>query len=513
MKLRTKIIWLCATTLVGILIIAMVSLNTLRRTMMEEREAQLSLLVTLAKAAAEKAQALEQSGKLTREQAQAQAKMVIGSFAKEQNYYFVRGYTDDFNYVHPNPKRVGIQDKTAKEDGDRYRAALQGKEIGLLIAEGTRPNTTEKVQKLYAVTRFAPWDWTIGFGAYIDDINQAFYRNALVLLLLGGLLMGAIATMAAFILRSILRQLGGEPARAVQIVEQIAQGDLSTAVALKANDRHSLLHSIETMRSSLSGIVHGVRQGTDTITTASGEIAAGNLDLSSRTEEQAGALEETASSMEELTSIVRQNADNASQANQLAITASGVATEGGKVIEQVVGTMADINSASTKIADIIGVIDGIAFQTNILALNAAVEAARAGEQGRGFAVVASEVRSLAQRSAQAAKEIKGLIEDSVSKVDNGSHLVEQAGRTMQEIVTSVRHVADVVAEISAASREQSAGIEEVNRAITQMDQVTQQNAALVEEAAAAAASMQDQAAQLAQLVSVFRLQDGAQGLR
>jgi methyl-accepting chemotaxis protein len=217
--------------------------------------------------------------------------------------------------------------------------------------------------------------------------------------------------------------------------------------------------------------------------------------------------------MEELTSIVRQNADNASQANQLAITASGVATEGGKVIEQVVGTMADINSASTKIADIIGVIDGIAFQTNILALNAAVEAARAGEQGRGFAVVASEVRSLAQRSAQAAKEIKGLIEDSVSKVDNGSHLVEQAGRTMQEIVTSVRHVADVVAEISAASREQSAGIEEVNRAITQMDQVTQQNAALVEEAAAAAASMQDQAAQLAQLVSVFRLQDGAQGLR
>ncbi|MBW9335744.1 hypothetical protein FEE59_19715 [Herbaspirillum sp. RU 5E] len=513
MKLRTKIIWLCATTLVGILIIAMVSLNTLRRTMMEEREAQLSLLVTLAKAAAEKAQALEQSGKLTREQAQAQAKMVIGSFAKEQNYYFVRGYTDDFNYVHPNPKRVGIQDKTAKEDGDRYRAALQGKEIGLLIAEGTRPNTTEKVQKLYAVTRFAPWDWTIGFGAYIDDINHAFYRNALVLLLLGGLLMGAIATMAAFILRSILRQLGGEPARAVQIVEQIAQGDLSTAVALKANDRHSLLHSIETMRSSLSGIVHGVRQGTDTITTASGEIAAGNLDLSSRTEEQAGALEETASSMEELTSIVRQNADNASQANQLAITASGVATEGGKVIEQVVGTMADINSASTKIADIIGVIDGIAFQTNILALNAAVEAARAGEQGRGFAVVASEVRSLAQRSAQAAKEIKGLIEDSVSKVDNGSHLVEQAGRTMQEIVTSVRHVADVVAEISAASREQSAGIEEVNRAITQMDQVTQQNAALVEEAAAAAASMQDQAAQLAQLVSVFRLQDGAQGLR
>ena len=505
MKLRTKIIWLCATTLVGILIIAMISLNTLKRTMLQEREAQLSLLVTLAKAASEKVYAQEQSGKLTREQAQAQAKLIIGSFVKEQDYYFVRGYTDDFNYVHPNPKRVGIQDKTAREDGDRYRAALAGKEIGLLTAVGTRPNTTEKVQKLYAVTKFAPWDWTIGFGAYIDDINQAFYRNALILLLVGAVLMAAIAAIAAFMLRSILRQLGGEPATAVRIVEKIAEGDLSTAIKLPARDTHSLLHSIEKMRGSLSGIVAGVRNGTDTIATASNQIAAGNLDLSSRTEEQASALEETASSMEELTSIVRQNADNAQQANQLAISASGAAENGGKVIEQVVGTMAGINSASTKIADIIGVIDGIAFQTNILALNAAVEAARAGEQGRGFAVVASEVRSLAQRSAQAAKEIKVLIEDSVSKVDDGAQLVEKAGRTMQEIVSSVRHVADVVAEISAASREQSAGIEEVNRAITQMDEVTQQNAALVEQAAAAAASMQDQAGQLAQLVSVFQV--------
>nr|WP_079216415.1 methyl-accepting chemotaxis protein [Herbaspirillum robiniae] len=505
MKLRTKIIYLCATTLIGILVIAMVSLNTLKKTMLEEREAQLSLLVTLAKAASEKVYEQEKSGKLTREQAQAQAKMIIGSYAKEQNYFFVRGYTDDFNYVHPNPKRVGIQDKTAKEDGDRYRAALAGREIGLLTAEGTRPNTTEKVLKLYAVTRFEPWDWTIGFGAYIDDINLAFYRNALILLLIGAVLMAAIATMAAFMLRSILRQLGGEPANTVDIVERISQGDLSHAIDLKGKDSHSLLRSIETMRGSLSGIVAGVRNGTDTIATASNQIAAGNLDLSSRTEEQASALEETASSMEQLTSIVRQNADNARQANQLAISASGVASNGGKVIEQVVGTMADINTASTKISDIIGVIDSIAFQTNILALNAAVEAARAGEQGRGFAVVASEVRTLAHRSATAAREIKALIEDSVAKVDNGSHLVEEAGKTMQDIVSSVKHVADVVAEISAASQEQSAGIEEVNRAITQMDQVTQQNAALVEEAAAAAASMQDQAAQLAQLVSVFRL--------
>ncbi|EJM95645.1 methyl-accepting chemotaxis protein [Herbaspirillum sp. YR522] len=505
MKLRTKILLLCAPTLLGIVIIAMVSLNTLKRTMLEERTAQLSLLVTLAKAALEKVHASEQAGQMTREQAQAQAKLIIGSFAKDQNYFFVRGYTDDVNYVHPNPKRVGIQDKTAKEDGDRYRAALAGREIGTLVAEGTRPNTVEKVQKLYAVVKFAPWDWTVGFGAYIDDINTAFYRNALILLVLGGAMMAIIAAIAAYMLRSIIGQLGGEPSDAAAIVERIAQGDLATPITLRARDQHSLLHSIKTMRDSLSGIVSGVRTGTDTIATGSQQIASGNLDLSSRTEEQASALEETASSMEELTSIVRQNADNARQANQLAASASAVAGNGGEVIGRVIHTMTEINDASRRIADIIGVIDSIAFQTNILALNAAVEAARAGEQGRGFAVVASEVRSLAQRSATAAHEIKALIGNSVDKVNAGTQLVEQAGSTMREIVDSVRHVTDVVAEISAASSEQSAGIEEVNRAITQMDGVTQQNAALVEQAAAAAASMQDQAAKLAQLVSVFAL--------
>jgi methyl-accepting chemotaxis protein len=508
-KLRTKIILLCAPTLLGILIIAMVSLNTLKNTMLDEREAQLSLLVTLAKASLEKVYGMEQSGKLTREQAQAQAKLIIGSYAKDQNYFFVRGYTDDVNYVHPNPKRVGIQDKTAKEDGDRYRAALAGREIGILQAVGTRPNTTEKVQKLYAVVKFEPWDWTVGFGAYIDDINKAFYHNALILLLIGVALMSVIAAIAAYMLRSILRQLGGEPANAMGIVERISKGDLSVQISLRGNDSNSLLKSIKSMRDNLSSMVTGVRTGTDTIATASSQIAAGNLDLSSRTEQQASALEETASSMEELTSIVRQNADNARQANQLAVSASGVASNGGMVIEKVVGTMAEINDSSRKIADIIGVIDGIAFQTNILALNAAVEAARAGEQGRGFAVVASEVRTLAQRSASAAREIKALIEDSVNKVNTGSSLVAQAGTTMQEIVTSVKQVSDVVAEISAASQEQSSGIEEVNRAITQMDEVTQQNAALVEQAAAAAASMQEQAANLAQLMSRFVLEEKA----
>jgi len=260
------------------------------------------------------------------------------------------------------------------------------------------------------------------------------------------------------------------------------------------------------MNDSLLKIVREVRLGTDTIATASTQIASGNLDLSSRTEEQASSLEETASAMEELTSTVKQNADNARQANQLAVSASAVAQEGGDVVGQVVATMGSINDSSKKIVDIISVIDGIAFQTNILALNAAVEAARAGEQGRGFAVVASEVRSLAQRSAAAAKEIKVLIDDSVEKVTSGSKLVEQAGSTMAEVVGSVRRVTDIVGEISAASQEQSTGIEEVNRAITQMDEVTQQNAALVEEAAAAAQSLQDQAGKLAQVVGVFKLE-------
>ena len=293
---------------------------------------------------------------------------------------------------------------------------------------------------------------------------------------------------------------------AVEIARKVADGDLTAQIDASAKDETGqLLQALKDMNTSLLNIVGEVRSGTDSIATSSTQIAAGNQDLSSRTEEQAGSLEETASSMEELTSTVKQNADNARQANQLAASAAQVAVKGGEVVAQVVGTMESINTSSNKIVDIISVIDGIAFQTNILALNAAVEAARAGEQGRGFAVVASEVRNLAQRSASAAKEIKTLIGASVEQVNAGSMLVAQAGSTMNDIVDSVQRVSDIITEITAASSEQSVGIDEINRAIGQMDAVTQQNAALVEESAAAAESMQHQAHNLAQVVSVFKL--------
>jgi methyl-accepting chemotaxis protein len=315
------------------------------------------------------------------------------------------------------------------------------------------------------------------------------------------------AAQSWFITRSITRPLN----EAVAVAGRVADGDLTSEIPETHKDEiGQLFDALRQMNGSLGQIIGNVRTGTETMSVVSREIASGNADLSARTESQASSLEETASSMEELTSTVRQNAENARQANQLVISASDVAVRGGKVVGDVVDTMSSIKDSSRKIVDIISVIDGIAFQTNILALNAAVEAARAGEQGRGFAVVASEVRNLAQRSAAAAKEIKTLIGDSVDKVDTGSKLVTEAGATMEEIVTSVKRVTDIMAEILMASQEQSAGIEQVNQAIGQMDQVTQQNAALVEEAASAAALMQEQAAKLQDSVGVFKLSGMAQ---
>jgi len=346
----------------------------------------------------------------------------------------------------------------------------------------------------------------------VDELSgqiQAIKRDSRRTVILLGVLSTTFGIVCAWWLS---RSIVGPVRQAVDVAQRVAAGDLTANPQVGSRDEIGQLQAaLKHMNDQLLGMVSEIRGGSDAIATASSQIAAGNHDLSSRTEQQAGALEETASSMEELNSTVTQTADNARQASQLAAAASTVANRGGAVVAQVVETMASIDASSKKIADIIGVIDGIAFQTNILALNAAVEAARAGEQGRGFAVVASEVRNLAHRSAAAAKEIKELITDSVGKVDSGARLVGEAGATMDEIVGSVKRVTDIIGEITAATEEQRAGIGQINQAISQMDDVTQQNAALVEEAAAASGAMQDQAQQLARVVSVFKLASGHAG--
>ncbi len=386
-------------------------------------------------------------------------------------------------------------------------------DTGKVQAKPVAFNRIEMAKELMVAVQSTQTNWLKALNGVLSaeekqaqdavDVAHGVYANARLLVIAMSsavLLLGL--SIAWMLTRSVVRPLQ----QAVRIADAVAQGNLTQLIEVKAKDETGqMLQSLKTMNESLGNIVSEVRQNTDTITTASQQIAAGNSDLSSRTEQQASTLEETASSMEELTATVKQNAENAKHANQLAATASSIAVKGGHVVGEVVQTMASISTSSKKIVDIISVIESIAFQTNILALNAAVEAARAGEQGRGFAVVASEVRNLAQRSAAAAKEIKALIGDSVDKVEAGSRQVDQAGATMDEIVSAVKRVTDIMYEISAASNEQSAGIEQVNQAIIQMDEVTQQNAALVEEASAAAEAMREQAQSLAQIVSVFQL--------
>nr|WP_315214399.1 methyl-accepting chemotaxis protein [uncultured Duganella sp.] len=376
-------------------------------------------------------------------------------------------------------------------------------ELGKTLYEGELART--RTSYLAALQAFSERQADLLDAAAVEIRDQyTSGRTLLVMLGLAAIVMGVFA--AWWITRTITRPIN----EAVKVAETVSSGDLTSDIQVHSNDETGqLMNALKIMNSNLVGIVGQVRNGTDLMATASTEIAAGNQDLSSRTEEQASSLEETASSMEELTSTVKFNAENAREANALAISAAQIASRGGAVVGEVVNTMGSINDSSRKIVEIISVIDGIAFQTNILALNAAVEAARAGEQGRGFAVVASEVRNLAQRSASAAKDIKSLIHDSVEKVSQGSDLVNKAGETMSEIVTSINRVTQIMTQISHASEEQSIGIAQVNDAITQMDQVTQQNAALVEQAAAAAESMQEQSAKLADVVSVFKL-DGLQ---
>ena len=407
--------------------------------------------------------------------------------------------------VNPEAKRLlqGVKDARTAFVASQERflgtlAAGQKDEARRVLLDETRPLQLTYIQALDNLTAFQDKLTEQGVTD-IDHAAQTVQRVTWALMLAGVALAAVLATS---IIRSVTRPIG----QAVAVANAVAEGDLTQSIDTRGrSETAQLLQALSTMQQRLGQVVGQVRQNAEGVATASAQIAQGNSDLSSRTEQQASALEETSASMEQMGSTASQNADNARQASQLAASASTVAVQGGEVVSQVVQTMKDINDSSKKISDIIGVIDGIAFQTNILALNAAVEAARAGEQGRGFAVVAAEVRNLAQRSAEAAKEIKGLIMASVDRVEQGTALVDRAGTTMQEVVTSIRRVTDIVGEISSASQEQNAGVGQVSEAVSQMDQATQQNAALVEESAAAASSLRGQAEQLVQAVAVFRL--------
>ncbi|MGH8853030.1 MAG: methyl-accepting chemotaxis protein [Telluria sp.] len=400
--------------------------------------------------------------------------------------------------------------RLGKEFDAYYAPALSAARIMLDMEQGDPQAVVGKMQSAMAtlnqdltkVNEAAQRQFAAGIEASKDSVNQVMISMIVTALVV----IACLAVVSWFVVRTIWRQLGGEPAYAREIARAVSSGDLSTEIRIEAGDTGSLLVALKEMRARLATLVAEIKASADTIAMASSEIASGNADLARRTESQASSLDRTTRSMEELTGAVRENASAATQANALVETATSIATRGGQVVGGVVSTMGDINSSAKKIVEIITVIDGIAFQTNILALNAAVEAARAGEQGRGFAVVAGEVRNLAQRSAAAAKEIKGLIGDSVSKVSAGSALVDEAGVTMGQIVESVRQVQAIMAEIGAAGARQSAGIDDIGRAIGSIDEMTQQNSALVEEAAAAAESLTGQTTQLSAALSVFKLE-------
>ena len=520
LSFNRKILLLLATAIAGVLLVSGLAFLQLREELVSSRKATLKAAVQAAATVAAGYEAAAVSGRMSEADAMKAATDALrmaryGDLAGKADYFYILT-TDGRAVMHPyqthwvpgqsvlgalnskgvDPARLLTDGMAASKDGTAWVASWTAK-------PGDNPVSEVVYPKLQYLVKVPGWNWIVCSGLYMDGVEAEVRSTALRQAGIALAVLAVIGLLAWVVTRSVLRQIGGEPRVAIHVMDALARGEL--AVGVPAGPRGSIVEGLGRMVQAIRHTVAQVHSSSDSIGTASAQIATGNQDLSVRTEEAASQLQQAAASMMQLTSTVNQSADSAHQANQLAASAAEVAQRGGQVIAAVVSTMEQINDSSKKISDIIGVIDGIAFQTNILALNAAVEAARAGEQGRGFAVVASEVRSLAQRSADAAKEIKGLIGSSVERVDEGTRLVDDAGATMREIVVSVQRVNDIINEIAAASSEQSDGIGQINEAVAQLDQMTQQNAALVEQSAAAAESLRDQAVSLSQAVSTFKM--------
>ncbi|MFK3740495.1 methyl-accepting chemotaxis protein [Massilia sp. TN1-12] len=508
LSIARKMALLSLVTGVGILLVAAGFLWSERRLINDERGRAVRQAVEVAVGVVERHRQLAATGVVSEAQAQRDALEALRPLRYDGHEYFWVNDMTPRMLMHPVKRELEGQELGQMADPHGLRLftvmvdVVRRDGAGFVDYLWTKPGSDAPVAKVSYVKGIPGWNWVVGSGVYLDAIDAVFWPRLLLFAGAAVLLSGVLMLCGTAVSRSIRAPL----ARAVALAHTVAAGDLTSRIDVRGNDETArMLAALREMNTSLSGIVGAVDGGIRTIASASTQIASGNQDLSSRTEQQAGALQQTAATIEELTGAVQQNAANARHASSLASGASAVARRGGEVVGRVVQTMGAIDASAQRIADIIGIIDGIAFQTNILALNAAVEAARAGEQGRGFAVVASEVRALAQRSASAAREIKALIDESVRQAGTGSQLVRQAGDTMHEIVEGIDRVTVLVGEIAGASAQQQDGIAQVNRAIAEMDGATQQNAALVEQAAAAAAAMNEQARHLGDVFSVFKV--------
>ncbi|CAB3745567.1 hypothetical protein LMG24238_07694 [Paraburkholderia sediminicola] len=508
LAVRTRILILIVASLVSIVLVSGLSLSQVRQKVIDGRKQKLHEVVDLGIGIINHQYKLVQAGIISEEAGQKAALDELASLPYKTNEAFFAFKGNGLYILAPEYPEVVGKILWESRDQEMLASATRGGEF----IRFSYPKFGEQIpkEKIVYSAMFSPWGWVLSAPVYIDDVDAEFYRNAAQV---GGVSVVLLAFLLAIgwrISRSIMISLGGEPAYAAEVAGMLARNDLTGKVKLDSSDRSSLLYALAQTMKSLSATLGNIRASSDSVASAATQIAAGNLDLSARTEQQAASLEQTAATMTQLTETVKQTADNARQAHTLATKASDMADMGNDSVQAMVGAIGQISSSSTKISEITGVIEGIAFQTNILALNAAVEAARAGEQGRGFAVVASEVRSLAQRSAEAAKEIKELISSSVTTIQDGAKQATEVGGTMGQVKQAIKQVSDIVGEIAAASDEQSRGIEQVNQAVGQMDEVTQQNAALVEQAAAAAQSLEEQAIRLQDAISVFKVIDTVQ---